>query len=553
MNLIITLSNPDILPESLRTRRVEFGSSGGLIGRHQDCDWVLDDPERFVSSKHLRILSKGDGFFAEDISTNGTYLNEDLIGKGNKAPLLTGDVLRLGRYILAVEQRDESGSVIDETGGTDAAVDLLADTSHGKNSDGLGLGGKTDDLLAASGETEEIDDFIGDSFVEAPEDDLVSTGFAPLPGVQDALPAMHQEELSEAVPSDWMTRKPEDTSSKPQPASDDLLSGGGINEPTGEMDDYGLTPVPPPAGSDLKSSEEDVTTPDNEAKKKPQPKPATKKAATVKKSPKKKPTEKKATPKKPKVKTTTKKPSVKKAAATTAAVAAASAAGAASHKSKKTSPKKVTEPTPEPFQPEAEPARQPSVTEKPVYSEPASEDFGTSLASALLLKPEQAIGETGHVLGLVLRELLEGSLDLLSSRTQMRQELRMSATTVGARENNPLKFSINYQDALGRMLQGESMGFKPPVESTVEIIDDLKRHQLGVLAGIDAGVKALLDALDPKKIGSGKTVIAGLSMTSKMSAHHAKITEDTVERTDGVFWRAFAEAYKLAVTTSNTS
>jgi len=87
MNLILSLSNPDVLPESLRTRQVEFGPSGGLIGRADNCDWVLDDPNRFVSSQHVKISSKKDIFYVEDISTNGTYLNDGLIGKGNRMPV----------------------------------------------------------------------------------------------------------------------------------------------------------------------------------------------------------------------------------------------------------------------------------------------------------------------------------------------------------------------------------------------------------------------------------------------------------------------------------
>lgn len=551
MNLIISLSNPDILPESLRTRRVEFGASGGTIGRNQECDWVLDDPERFVSSKHLRILLKGNSFFAEDISTNGTYHNEDLIGKGNKVPLVTGDVLRLGRFILAVEQRDDSGSVIDKTGAAASGGDLLAETSNGRGND-LMQSVKSDDLLAAHGETEEIDDFIGDSFVMSDDtegDDGLLSDFSPLPGVQDALPVMRQTETSDAVPSDWMTRKPE--ADKAEPLSGDVLSGGG--KPTGTLDDYGLTPVPP---KDV-SIPEDEPVPKVKAKVKPKPKPegkkvtapkAVKKKTAQKKTPAKK-AEPKATVKASKAKPATKKP-VKKIAASTAA-AVTTAAAVSSIAAKEEVKNNTVEPvaTPESVL-AAVPAPAPIEVVAPLYSEPASEEFGTSFASALLLKPALATGETGHILGLVMRELIEGSLDLMDSRNQMRQELRLSAPSVGARENNPLKLSINYQDALSRMLQGESMGFKPPVESANEVIDDLKRHQLGVLAGIDAGVKALLDALDPKKIGGGKTVIAGLSMTSKMSEHHARIKEDTVERSDGVFWRAFSEAYKIAISTS---
>ena len=535
MNLIISLTNSDILPESLRTRRVEFGASGGVIGRHQDCDWVLDDPERFVSSRHMNIVFKKEVFYVEDISTNGTYLNEQLIGKGNKLPLVTGDVLRLGRFILSVEQRDKSGATIDEMGASVSGKDLLSDTSHGADSDILDTVGKSDDLLADPEDTEDIDGYIGDGFVASDDADGLLGDVAPLPAVQDALPVLRQSETSEAVPSDWMTKGEPAKLAEKASISDDLLSGSG--EPTGAMDDYGLTPVPPVEDPEpVKKKAVKKAAP-----KKPKAKKSVSKKAAVKKPTVKKPAVKKTAAKKPTAKKTIKKPA-KKSVAAKSAVAASAAAIAAPAMMKKDAAEALTAAEP------AETVKAPIAA--PQYSEPLSEDFGTALASALLLNPMQATGETGDVLGNVMRELIEGSLDLMQTRNQMRQELRLGGTMVGARANNPLKFSINYQDALGRMLQGEAMGFKPAVESTREVVDDLKRHQLGVLAGIDAGVKALLDALDPKKIGGGKAVIAGLSMTSKMAEHHARIKEDTLERSDGVFWRAFTEAYKMAVAQS---
>jgi len=142
---------------------------------------------------------------------------------------------------------------------------------------------------------------------------------------------------------------------------------------------------------------------------------------------------------------------------------------------------------------------------------------------------------------------MTGTLDLLDARVRMRNELRLQSTMIGARENNPLKFSINYQDAFGRLLQGESTGFKDPVEATEEVMADLREHQLAMFVGIDAGVKALLNELDPKQISAGKGILAVPTIMSKLSERHAAISEDTVERTGGVFWRAFSDAYQSAI------
>jgi len=52
----------------------KFNNSGGIIGRGEDVDFILEDSSSHISSNHLEIVYKDDGYFAKDISTNGTYL-----------------------------------------------------------------------------------------------------------------------------------------------------------------------------------------------------------------------------------------------------------------------------------------------------------------------------------------------------------------------------------------------------------------------------------------------------------------------------------------------
>ena len=55
--------------------RWTFGVNGGRIGRHTSNDWVLRDPERFVSGRHAEIEHRGGTWFLRDTSTNGTFVN----------------------------------------------------------------------------------------------------------------------------------------------------------------------------------------------------------------------------------------------------------------------------------------------------------------------------------------------------------------------------------------------------------------------------------------------------------------------------------------------
>jgi len=66
---------------------------GAVLGRGDQAEIRLDDP--FASSKHARLSRHGAVVVIEDLgSTNGTYLNEDLL-HGTQA-LYPGDRVRIG-------------------------------------------------------------------------------------------------------------------------------------------------------------------------------------------------------------------------------------------------------------------------------------------------------------------------------------------------------------------------------------------------------------------------------------------------------------------------
>jgi serine/threonine protein phosphatase PrpC len=85
---------------------------GCTIGRAAENDWILPDPDRFVSSNHASIGYHDAGFFVTDVSMNGTYLNygAEPIGWGNSCELRDGDCLSIGNYEIAVSiDRGEQG------------------------------------------------------------------------------------------------------------------------------------------------------------------------------------------------------------------------------------------------------------------------------------------------------------------------------------------------------------------------------------------------------------------------------------------------------------
>jgi type VI secretion system protein len=81
-----------------------LGASGGSVGRALDNDWPLPDPQRYLSGHHARFHARQGGYFLEDTSTNGVFINDSITPQGRRGlyALQEGDVLRMGEYRILV-------------------------------------------------------------------------------------------------------------------------------------------------------------------------------------------------------------------------------------------------------------------------------------------------------------------------------------------------------------------------------------------------------------------------------------------------------------------
>src|SRR5450432_449400 len=81
-----------------------FGVHGGTIGRATDNEWILPDPDRYLSGKHARVDFRAGTYVLVDTSSNGTYVNgaQVPLGKYHDYELKDGDYVRLGEYELLV-------------------------------------------------------------------------------------------------------------------------------------------------------------------------------------------------------------------------------------------------------------------------------------------------------------------------------------------------------------------------------------------------------------------------------------------------------------------
>ena len=91
-----------------------FGVTGGRIGRSQDNDWILPDPDRYISSHHCKVEFRAGTWVLEDTSTNGVFINgSDVPASVDGAyDLKDGDRLRLGDYeiLVSIDERNDFSS-----------------------------------------------------------------------------------------------------------------------------------------------------------------------------------------------------------------------------------------------------------------------------------------------------------------------------------------------------------------------------------------------------------------------------------------------------------
>ena len=123
---------------------------------------------------------------------------------------------------------------------------------------------------------------------------------------------------------------------------------------------------------------------------------------------------------------------------------------------------------------------------------------GTGLTE-VKLEPEDMINFM-FTAGQSLRELTEGFKQVLSTRTSLKNEFRLGMTMMQPTENNPLKLSVDVEDALTKLLLPSMRGYLPPINAIQEATDDLQAHQMALLAGLRAALSSLVALFDPEAL-----------------------------------------------------
>lgn len=123
---------------------------------------------------------------------------------------------------------------------------------------------------------------------------------------------------------------------------------------------------------------------------------------------------------------------------------------------------------------------------------------------------------------------------------------------IQARNNNPLKFSVTAEDAVGALLTPNRPGYMAPLAATKEAFRDLKSHELAVMAGVQTALLALLKRFEPAALESRLTQgLLGSVLPGARKARYwdsfrqvyGDIAREAEDDFQAVFGRAFAKAY----------
>ena len=156
---------------------------------------------------------------------------------------------------------------------------------------------------------------------------------------------------------------------------------------------------------------------------------------------------------------------------------------------------------------------QPPVADKPssdrmaAATAPARGHSGSALAAFTAgagMKPEDLTDVDEAVffeqVGSILAAFTDGLVQTLSGRTHIKSEFRLDQTMIRPVENNPLKFSTSITGTLKQLLSQQDAAYMTGAKAVKEGFDDINAHQMAVVAGMEAALQDILKRFNPEAL-----------------------------------------------------
>jgi type VI secretion system FHA domain protein len=440
-----------------------FGSAGGSIGRNQGNDWVLPDPEKFISGKHCVVTCRNGTYYLSDVSTNGTFVNGSTqpIGNGMEQPLREGDRVQIGEYELVVSiDRADQSSITGPTGFNLGAGGGFATGPSGPRHTTApnGLGGYPQHEPGRPVSPDSLGGIFGDNDASwqrpPPNDPRIFSDHAPTleqhftpPPIQPPPP----QAPPSGIPDNWDMTEFGQSSTPPAPA------------------------MPPPMGAPppLRGPVHGLAQPPHALGQAPQ---------------------------------------------------------LGGH---------------------AAPFQQPM----PAFSEDQAGAFAAMLVAAGLdpaaARMVAATPGSHAVVGKLLAIVVQGMIEVLKARAEIKSQFRVTGTLFGPAENNPLKFSANGAQALHTLFTANNQAFLDPVGAFAEGFNDIKVHQIAMMAGMRAAFDSMLQRFNPDELAERfekrlKRAVLNMPGKGRYWELYRDLYEEWTEDADLNFQRLFGETFAQA-------
>ncbi|WP_168377315.1 type VI secretion system-associated FHA domain protein TagH [Sphingomonas sp. Leaf343] len=158
-----------------------------------------------------------------------------------------------------------------------------------------------------------------------------------------------------------------------------------------------------------------------------------------------------------------------------------------------------------------------------------------------------------HRLGVLYKQVVLGLSDLIQDRAAFKNEFRVERTQLGLGRNNPLKHLPAIDSA--KLLLGDPLpGFMGAEESVRSAFEDVKKHQLAMLAGVQHALRAVFERLSPDEIQrvmekaagekKGLRIGRGVNPWTVYQAVFDALRKDATSNVNSIMSVAFREGYE---------
>ena len=551
MKLIFKIiNNPSIGAPSDKCK--VFDSSSAIIGRSQNSDWVLPDPDRFISSKHAEIMLRDNQFYLKDISSNGVIngLTDEAIGSNQELHITNGQTFLIGEYLIQAELEGVAGQsqpqATQSLASEHADWDNQMDDFWGNSTDPLDLlapsQAPTSQSSFASNATNDTGPSLADSLERTPAFKQAmsftsNTTAETEPDFMQAPQTNATPEMDSGIPENW-----DNTSfSFPEPVAAPKVEVSRTEVPRTEVPRAEVlaaqVQAEPSSNKALEGFDDDddfflglaedsfFSDPVPEVIPEAIPEATLEVAAEI----------------------------ISEAIPEPAAIIPAKKLD----RPASTRPRKrQTEDSPSAVQ----------NTSAVQQTSPATQKTNANLLEEAQLAFEQQ-GLDKNLLTedvasqwlALMPTVMQGTLELLQARAAIKNEFRVSKTLLTTAENNPLKFSVNSADAIQSLFQQNRPGFLTSEPAFQQAFKDINQHQSALLHGVRVAMMDLLKQFDAEsleasftdsnkssgfldKLNSSKSAQAKLWQQYK-DLYKSEYKVDSDDSFQRIFGETFAQAY----------